>query len=49
MYLDLIGYDLEDGDTFAVNDPGFDTNTYSYKNDIVGYRIYDMKRDSSTS
>lgn len=40
----LTGYSLEDMDTFAVNDPGFDQATYSYKNDIVGYRIFDMIR-----
>lgn len=40
----LTGYST-DGDTFAVNDPGFNTLTYSYKEDIVGYRIFDMKRD----
>lgn len=42
----LTGYSAEDGDTFAVNDPGYDRNTYSYKNDIVGYRIFDMIRKS---
>jgi hypothetical protein len=40
----LTGYST-DGDTFAVNDPGFNTLTYSYKEDIVGYRIFDMKRE----
>ena len=40
----LTGYST-DGDTFTVNDPGFDTLTYSYKEDIVGYRIFDMKRE----
>ena len=40
----LTGYS-DDGDTFAVNDSGFNTFTYSYKNDIVGYRIFDMVRE----
>jgi len=40
----LIGYSETDGDTFAVNDSGFNTLTYSYSKDIVGYRIYDMVR-----
>jgi hypothetical protein len=40
----LTGYS-EDGDTFGVNDSGFDVDTYSYTNDIVGYRIFDMKRE----
>ena len=40
----LIGYSETDGDTFAVNDSGFDTATYSYSKDIVGYRIFDMVR-----
>lgn len=40
----LTGYSVEDGDTFAVNDPGYDRNSYSYKTDVVGYRIFDMTR-----
>ena len=40
----LTGYS-DDGDTFSVNDPGFSTLTYSYSKDIVGYRIFDMKRE----
>ena len=39
----LTGYS-DDKDTFAVNDPGFNTLTYSYSKDIVGYRIFDMAR-----
>lgn len=38
----LIGYST-DLDTFYVNDPGYSRSTYSYKNDVVGYRIFDMK------
>jgi hypothetical protein len=38
----LIGYDNQDGTTFYVNDPGYAKTTYSYKTDVVGYRIYDM-------
>lgn len=41
----LTGYSEVDGDTFAVNDPGYDRATYSYKNDVVGYRIFDMMRE----
>jgi hypothetical protein len=33
----------DDGDSIAVNDPGFDVATYSYAQDVVGWRIYDMK------
>lgn len=40
----LDGYSAEDGDTFHARDPGFHTDTYSYKNDLVGYRIFDMIR-----
>lgn len=40
----LTGYS-DDGDTFAVNDSGFNTDRYSYSKDIVGYRIFDMKRE----
>jgi hypothetical protein len=32
-----------DGDTLMVNDPGFPTVSYSYSNDVVGWRIFDMK------
>ena len=39
----LTGYS-DDGDTFAVNDPGFYVDTYSYSVDVVGYRIFDMIR-----
>ena len=31
-----------DGDTIIVNDPGFNKTTYSYKNDVVGWRLFDM-------
>ncbi len=41
----LTGYSSEDGDTFTVNDPGYNRDTYSYKNDLVGYRIFDMTRN----
>jgi hypothetical protein len=40
----LTGYSLDDGDTFTVNDPGYDVTTYSYSKDVVGYRIFDMVR-----
>lgn len=39
----LTGYDSEDKDTFHVNDPGYHRDNYSYKTDVVGYRIFDMK------
>lgn len=39
----ITGYS-DDGDTFAVNDPGYSVSTYSYTKDIVGFRIYDMER-----
>ena len=29
-------------DVLYVNDPGFNRTTYSYKNDVVGWRIFDM-------
>lgn len=41
----LTGYALDDGDTFSVNDPGYSRDTYSYSLDVVGYRIFDMKRE----
>lgn len=39
----LTGYG-DDEDTFSVNDPGYHRDQYSYKMDLVGYRIFDMKR-----
>jgi hypothetical protein len=29
-------------DVLYVNDPGFNRTTYSYTNDVVGWRIFDM-------
>lgn len=37
----IVGY-RADGDTLVVNDPGFDRNTYSHSQDVVGYRIFYM-------
>ena len=31
-----------DGDTLLVRDSGFDRTDYSYSEDVVGFRIYDM-------
>lgn len=39
----LIGYG-DDNDTFYINDPGYTKETYSYSQDVVGYRIFDMLR-----
>jgi hypothetical protein len=30
------------GDTLFVNDPGFNRASYSYSNDVVGWRLYNM-------
>eukprot|EP00040_Diaphanoeca_grandis_P031787 m.190851 g.190851 ORF g.190851 m.190851 type:complete len:377 (+) comp32415_c3_seq2:181-1311(+) len=38
----VVGVD-SDRDTLIVNDPGFNRTTYSYTNDVVGWRIFDMK------
>jgi len=38
----VVGY-RNDNDTLVVNDPGFNRNTYSYSQDVVGWRIFDMK------
>ena len=40
----ITGYSLEDYDSFVVNDPGYNRNIYSYKSDIVGFRLFDMIR-----
>ena len=37
----VVGY-RHDGDTLVVNDPGFNRNTYSYMNDVVGWRVFGM-------
>jgi hypothetical protein len=37
----VVGY-RADNDTLVVNDPGFDRNTYSYSNDVVGWRLFNM-------
>jgi hypothetical protein len=44
----VTGYS-NDEDTIYVNDPGFNTLTYSYKKDVVGWRIFDMKRANMTT
>eukprot|EP01013_Petalomonas_cantuscygni_P033111 TRINITY_DN5991_c0_g1_i1.p1 TRINITY_DN5991_c0_g1~~TRINITY_DN5991_c0_g1_i1.p1 ORF type:complete len:371 (-),score=59.93 TRINITY_DN5991_c0_g1_i1:293-1405(-) len=32
----------DDDDTLYVNDPGFETATYSIRKDVVGWRVFDM-------
>lgn len=39
----MTGVDDQDGDTLFVNDPGFNVGAYSYADDAVGFRIFDMK------
>ena len=39
----VTGFSYSDPDTLYVNDPGFETTTYSYSNDVVGWRIFHMK------
>ena len=39
----VVGYS-DDGDSLAVHDPGFDRSDYSYKYDVVGWRIFDFAR-----
>ena len=38
----VTGFSYTDADTLLVNDPGFNTTTYSYSQDVVGWRIFDM-------
>ena len=38
----VVGY-RADNDTLVVNDSGFNRNTYSYSQDVVGWRLFDMK------
>ena len=37
----IVGY-RSDNDTLIVNDSGFNRNSYSYSNDVVGWRLFDM-------
>lgn len=39
----IVGY-TADKDTLIVNDPGYSRDTYSYSKDVMGFRIFDMKR-----
>jgi len=39
----VVGRDAENDDTLYVNDPGFNTTTYSYSKDVVGWRLYEMR------
>ena len=43
-YITVYVYIYVDMDTFAVNDPGYHRDTYSYTDDVVGFRIFDMVR-----
>ena len=43
----VTGWDSANEDTLYVNDPGFNTQTYSYKDDVVGWRLFDMAREPS--
>jgi beta-glucosidase len=41
----VVGYDAAvGGDALYVNDPGFARASYSYKDDVVGWRLYAMAR-----
>ena len=37
----VVGYD-KSGDTLFVNDPGFSRSTYSFADDVVGWRFYNI-------
>ena len=44
----VVGFDdANKGDMLYVNDPGFARASYSYANDVVGWRLYAMARTSS--
>eukprot|EP00041_Stephanoeca_diplocostata_P017967 m.372513 g.372513 ORF g.372513 m.372513 type:complete len:405 (-) comp20874_c0_seq16:144-1358(-) len=38
----VVGYAPGDNDTLYVNDPGFNRASYSYADDVVGWRLYNM-------
>lgn len=39
----VIGWDTSNSDTLYVNDPGFNTISYSYSQDVVGWRLFQME------
>lgn len=41
----VIGYDKASNDTLYVNDPGFNKITYSYSEDVVGWRLFAMSME----
>jgi hypothetical protein len=43
----LVGWDDSNPDVLFVNDPGFNRTTYSFNDDVVGLRIYDMKNGAA--
>jgi hypothetical protein len=44
----VVGYDAS-GDTLYVNDPGFNRPSYSFSNDVVGWRLYAIARDKTNT
>jgi hypothetical protein len=38
----VVGWNSTNPDALAVNDPGFNNLFYSYSNDVVGWRLFDM-------
>lgn len=38
----VVGWDANNTDTLLINDPGFDRVSYSYSNDVVGWRLFNM-------
>jgi hypothetical protein len=43
----VVGWDAADPDTLMVNDPGFDRPSYSYSQQVVGWRLFNMTRVGS--
>lgn len=41
----VVGYDKASNDTLYVNDPGFNKITYSYSEDVVGWRLFAMSME----
>ncbi|KAA0156399.1 hypothetical protein FNF29_01191 [Cafeteria roenbergensis] len=39
----VVGWNATNPDALAINDPGFNRETYSYTRDVVGWRLFDMK------
>jgi len=38
----VVGFNYSAPTQLLVHDPGFNTNSYDYKEDVVGWRVFDL-------